>query len=65
MRVSQWSGVNWLVSELEDRCGSVRVSCCYEKLIAEARDSSGIQRKNVRRWKPLPGDEKTQQAEKT
>jgi hypothetical protein len=26
-----------------------------EKLVAEARDSSGTQRKgNVRRWKPLP-----------
>jgi hypothetical protein len=31
------------------------VSCCYEKLVAEARDTSGKQRKeNVFRWKPLP-----------
>jgi hypothetical protein len=26
--VSLWSGVNWLVSELENCCGSVLVSCC-------------------------------------
>jgi hypothetical protein len=34
--------------------GSVLVSCCCEKLIAEVGDSSGSQSKeNVRRWKPL------------
>jgi hypothetical protein len=31
--------VNQSVSELEDCCGSVFVSCCCEKLVAEARDS--------------------------
>jgi hypothetical protein len=31
------------------------VSCCCEKLVAEAGDSSGTQRKgNVHRWKTLP-----------
>jgi hypothetical protein len=35
---SQWSGVERreLLSELEDCCGSVVVSCCCEKLVAEA-----------------------------
>jgi hypothetical protein len=33
------------------------VSRCCEKLVAEAGDSSGTQRKgNVRRWKPLPSN---------
>jgi hypothetical protein len=33
------------MSELEDFCNSVVASCCYEKLAAEAKDSSGTQRK--------------------
>jgi hypothetical protein len=33
------------------------VSGCCEKLVAEAADISGSQRKgNVRRWKPLPSN---------
>jgi hypothetical protein len=50
------SGVSGeLVGEIEDCCGSVVVSCCSEKLAAEAGYNSGTQRKgNVRRWKPLP-----------
>jgi hypothetical protein len=33
------------------------VSCCCEKLVAEAGDSSGTHRKgNVRSWKPLPNN---------
>jgi hypothetical protein len=33
------------------------VSCCCEKLVAEAGDRLGTQRKgNVRRWKPLPSN---------
>jgi hypothetical protein len=33
------------------------VSCCREKLVAEAGDSSGTQRKgSVLRWKPLPSN---------
>jgi hypothetical protein len=37
------------VSELDTCWGSVVVSCCCEKLVAEAGDSSGTQRKgNVR-----------------
>jgi hypothetical protein len=33
------------------------MSCCCEKLVAEAGDHSGNQRKgNVRRWKPLPSN---------
>jgi hypothetical protein len=33
------------------------VSCCYEKLLAEAGDSSITQRKgNVHRYKPLPSN---------
>jgi hypothetical protein len=44
--VSQWISQSWW--------GSVSVSCCWEKLVARARDSSGTQRKGkVRRWKPL------------
>jgi hypothetical protein len=44
----QLSWVKW-----EDCCGSVLVSCCCKKLVAEAGDSSVAQRKgNVRRWKP-------------
>jgi hypothetical protein len=37
--------------------GSVVMSCCCEKLVAEDGDSSETQRKgNVRHWKPLPED---------
>jgi hypothetical protein len=44
-------------SQLENRWGSDVVSCCCEKLVAEAGDSSGTQRKgNVRCWKPLPSN---------
>jgi hypothetical protein len=33
------------------------VSCCGEKLVAEASGSAGTQWKgNVRRWKPLPSN---------
>jgi hypothetical protein len=33
------------------------VSCCCQKLVAVARDSSGTQRKrNIRRWKLLPSN---------
>jgi hypothetical protein len=43
-----------LVSELDDSYGSVVVSCCCEKLVAEVGDSSATQRKgNVCCWKPL------------
>jgi hypothetical protein len=31
------------MSELEDFCGSVIVSCCYEELVADAGNSSGTQ----------------------
>jgi hypothetical protein len=45
------------VSELEDSCGSVIVSCCCEDLVDELVDSSGAQKKgNVRGWKPLPSN---------
>jgi hypothetical protein len=49
-------------------CGSVVVSCCCEKLVAEAEDSSGTQRTgDVRRWKLLPsnGYWRLQQTERT
>jgi hypothetical protein len=40
-----------------DFCGSVIVSCCCEKLIAEAGDRSGTQKKGYfRGWKPLPSN---------
>jgi hypothetical protein len=46
------------VSEIEDYCRSVVVSCCCEKLVAEAGDSSGTQRKgNFRLWKLLPSND--------
>jgi hypothetical protein len=33
------------------------VSCCYDKQVAEAWDSSGTQRKGkFRRWKTLPSN---------
>jgi hypothetical protein len=45
------------VGELEDCCRSVAVSCCCEKLAAEAGVSSGSQREaDIRRWKPLPSN---------
>jgi hypothetical protein len=54
-KLISWLVSEWGVSELEDCCGSVVVSCCCENPAAEAGDSSGTQRKgNVRRWKPLP-----------
>jgi hypothetical protein len=44
---------------LEDCCGTVIVSSCCEKLIAEARNNSGTQTKaNVCCWKPLPSNNK-------
>jgi hypothetical protein len=34
----QWNEMSWLVSsQSEDYCGSVLVSCCCEKLVAEDR----------------------------
>jgi hypothetical protein len=43
------------VSQSDDCCGSIVVSCCCEELVAEVGDRSGTQRKgNVRHWKPLP-----------
>jgi hypothetical protein len=45
--------VTELVSQLQNCSGSV-VSCCCEKLVAKACDSSGTHRKkDARRWKPL------------
>jgi hypothetical protein len=38
---SEWSEVSGLVSELEDWFGSAVVSCCCEKLVAEAREQFG------------------------
>jgi hypothetical protein len=49
--------VSWWASEWDNSGSTVVVSCYCEKLIAEAGDSSGTQRKgNVRRWKPLPSN---------
>jgi hypothetical protein len=46
-----------LVGELDNRWGSVVVSCCCQKLLTETGESSGTQRKgNVRRCKPLPSN---------
>jgi hypothetical protein len=46
------------VSELEDCWGSVIVSCCCEKLVGEAGESSGTQRKgNFLLWKPLSSND--------
>jgi hypothetical protein len=43
------------VSYLRKYCGSVRVSCCCEKLVAEARVSSGTQKEGEHCcWKLLP-----------
>jgi hypothetical protein len=62
---SQSSWVSWLVSgwvsrsvsSSENCWGSVVVSCCCEKLVAEARDSSGTKwNGNTRRLKPLPSN---------
>jgi hypothetical protein len=45
------------VSELEDYCGSVVISCCCEKLAAEAWNTLETQRKgNIHLWKPLPSN---------
>jgi hypothetical protein len=45
------------MSELENRCGSVVVSCYLENLVAEAEDCSGARRKeDVRRWKTQPSN---------
>jgi hypothetical protein len=55
------------VSELEDCCGSVLVSCCCGKPVAEAREQFG----NPEEGKRLPLEAvtrklvKTQQTEKT
>jgi hypothetical protein len=39
------------VSDLEDCWGPVVMICCCEKQVAEAEDSSGMQRKrNIRCW---------------
>jgi hypothetical protein len=43
------------LQELDNCWGSVVVSCCCEKLVAETRDSSGTQRKqNICHWKLPP-----------
>jgi hypothetical protein len=53
--VEQSELVGGCLSELENCCGSVLLSCCCEKPVAGAGDSSGTQRKgNIRLWKPLP-----------
>jgi hypothetical protein len=45
------------VSKLQNCYGSVVVSCCCEKLVAEAGESSGTKGKgNVRRWRPPPSN---------
>jgi hypothetical protein len=45
------------MSELEDCWGSVVVSCCCEKLVAESGDILQIQRKgNLHIRKPLPNN---------
>jgi hypothetical protein len=45
------------VSELEVCWGSVVVSCCCEKLVLEAGDSSGtLREENVCCWKLLPSN---------
>jgi hypothetical protein len=50
--------VGELVSESDNSWGSVIVSCCCEKLVAEAGDCLETQRKgNVRCWKPLPDND--------
>jgi hypothetical protein len=50
-------GVAW--GQLENSSGSVIVSCCYEKLVAEAGNISETQMKgNIRRRKqPLPSND--------
>jgi hypothetical protein len=49
--------VDELVSEIEDCCNSIVVSCYFEKLVAEAGDISVTKSKgNVRRWKPTPSN---------
>jgi hypothetical protein len=45
------------VCQSENCYGSVVVSCFCEKLVVDAGDSSGTQRKeNVRCWKPVPSN---------
>jgi hypothetical protein len=55
------------VSELEDCCGSILVSCCCKKLVAEARGQCGNPEEGER--PPLEAvtrrPVKTQQTEKT
>jgi hypothetical protein len=47
----------WLVSQMKNRFGSAVESCCCEKLLVEAGDSSGTHsRGNVCHWKPLPSN---------
>jgi hypothetical protein len=56
--------MSWLVSELVSELVSYRTAAVEslwgrfcQNLVAEARDSSGTQRKgNVKRWKPLPSN---------
>jgi hypothetical protein len=38
---SEWCGVGWWASEFENCYGSVFVSCCCKKLVAETRGSFG------------------------
>jgi hypothetical protein len=46
--------VKILLATQSEKCSSVVVICCCEKLVAEVGDLSGSQRKgNVRRCKPL------------
>jgi hypothetical protein len=49
--------VGWWVSELDNFWISAVMSCCCDKLLAKVGDNSGSQKKrNIRRWKPLPGN---------
>jgi hypothetical protein len=51
------SGLSLTPLRIEDCRGSVLVSCCCKKLVAEAGDSSGTRRKGkVPCWKPLPSN---------
>jgi hypothetical protein len=64
---SEWSEVSLLVSELDDCCGSVVVSCCCEKLVAEARGQFGNPEEGERSALEAVTRKlvKTQEAEKT
>jgi hypothetical protein len=45
------------LSESDNSWGSAIMSCCCEKLVAEARDSLGTQKKgNIYHWKLLPNN---------